>query len=93
MLSKSCLIESMKFINGAYRSMAPVVKETLYVVLNFDGVQTSNVYEQFLNCPQNFSYGSLKSRSVFYKYMRARAHGIRTSKVQPGAMVSNFHAQ
>ena len=46
MLSENCLIESMKFINGAYRGVAPVVKETLYEVLNFDGVQTSDVHEQ-----------------------------------------------
>lgn len=39
MLSESCLIESMKFINGAYRSMALVVKKTLYGVLNFDDVK------------------------------------------------------
>jgi hypothetical protein len=86
MLSKSCLIESMKFINGAYRSMAPVVKETLYVVLNFDGVQTSNVYEQFLNCAQNFSHGSLKSRSVFYKYMRAEHMGLELQKCNRGLL-------
>jgi hypothetical protein len=36
----------MKFINRAYRSMAPVVKETLDGVLNFDSVQTSDVHEQ-----------------------------------------------
>jgi hypothetical protein len=48
-LSKSCLIESMKFINGAHRSMASLVKETLLWSLNFDGMQTSDVYEQLLS--------------------------------------------
>jgi len=46
MLSENCLIESMKFINGSLSGVAPVVKETLYKVLKFDGVQTSNVHEQ-----------------------------------------------
>lgn len=29
MLSESCLIELMRFIDGAYHSMVPVMKETL----------------------------------------------------------------
>jgi hypothetical protein len=55
MLSESCLIESTKFINGVCRSMAPVVKETLYGVLNFDGMQTSDVHEQLLDRSHNYS--------------------------------------
>ena len=52
---ESCLIESMKFINRAYYSMALVVKETLYRALNFDDVQTSDVHEQFLDRSHNDS--------------------------------------
>lgn len=44
MLPEKCLIELIRFINGACCNMAPVIKETLGVP-NFDGVRTYTVYE------------------------------------------------
>jgi hypothetical protein len=39
----------MKFINGAHGNMASLVKETLLWSLNFDGMQTPDVYKQLLS--------------------------------------------